>query len=358
VRVGLSLLTLSPGESGGSETYARELIQALGRVGTNEYTVLVPARAKDAADGLPAVEVKDPPIARRGPLRIAAMALAARRTRAVTTHVAEFDVLHYPLTVPSPGTQAPTVVTLHDTQHRDLPEFFGPARKSFRRIAYDRAARAAAAVVVTSEFVRERAVELLDLDSTRVHVVPHAIDHSVFRPGDEEPEPIVLYPARPWPHKNHPRLFEAFASLRETRPKLRLVLTGGGLDRLEPLPEGVENLGSVPAEHLASLYRRAACLVFPSLYEGFGLPVLEAMACGCPVAASYAGAIPEVAGDAAVLFHPTDVEAMAGAMVEADSRREELRARGLARAALYTWDESARRHDDVYRAALANHALV
>jgi glycosyltransferase involved in cell wall biosynthesis len=358
VRVGISLLTLSPGESGGSETYARQLIRALGRVGTNEYTVLVPARAKDAADGLPAVEVKDPPVARRGPLRIAAMALAARRTKAVTTHVAEFDVLHYPLTVPSPGTQAPTVVTLHDTQHRDLPEFFGPARKSFRRIAYDRAARSAAAVVVTSEFVRERAVELLELDSTRVHVVPHAIDHSVFKPADEEPEPILLYPARPWPHKNHTRLFEAFARLRETRPQLRLVLTGGGLDRLEPLPEGVENLGAVPAEHLASLYRRAACLVFPSLYEGFGLPVLEAMACGCPVAASNAGALPEVAGDAAVLFDPLDVEAMAEAMLEADRRREELRGLGLSRAAAFTWDASARGHDEVYRAAVASQAPV
>ena len=358
MRVGVSLLTLSPGESGGSETYARQLLRALGRVGTNEYTVLVPARARDAAEGLPTVEVKDPPVARRGPLRIAAMALAARRTKAVTSHVQEFDVLHYPLTVPSPGTQAPTVVTLHDTQHRDLPEFFGPARKSFRRIAYDRAARGAAAVVVTSEFVRDRAIELLELDPERVHVVPHAIDHSVFRIGNEEPEPIILYPARPWPHKNHTRLFEAFAALRPTRPKLRLVLTGDGLDRLEPLPEGVENLGSVPAEHLASLYRRAACLVYPSLYEGFGLPVLEALACGCPVAASNAGAIPEVAGDAAILFDPTDVEAMAAAMLEADGRREELRERGLARAATYTWDESARRHDDVYRAARDGDASV
>ncbi len=287
--------------------------------------VLVPARAKDAAEGLPTVEVKDPPVGRRGPLRIATMALAARRTKAVTTHVAEFDVLHYPLTVPSPGTQAPTVVTLHDTQHRDLPEFFGPARRSFRRIAYDRAARSAAAVVVTSEFVRGRAVELLELDP---HVSTSCRTRSTTRSsgrGDEEPEPIVLYPARPWPHKNHTRLLEAFARLRETRPQLRLVLTGGGLERLEPLPEGVENLGSVSAEHLASLYRRAACLVYPSLYEGFGLPVLEAMACGCPVAASNAGAIPEVAGDAAVLFDPTDVDAMAAAMLEADNRREELR---------------------------------
>ena len=206
--------------------------------------------------------------------------------------------------------------------------------------------------------MRGRAVELLDLDPARVHVVPHAIDHSVFRLGDDEPEPILLYPARPWPHKNHTRLLEAFATLRETRPQLRLVLTGGGLDRLEPLPEGVENLGSVSAEHLASLYRRAACLVYPSLYEGFGLPVLEAMACGCPVAASNAGAIPEVAGDAAVLFDPTDVDAMAAAMLEADSRREELTTLGLTRAARYTWDESARRHDDVYRAAAVIEAPV
>ena len=186
-----------------------------------------------------------------------------------------------------------------------------------------------------------------------MHVVPHAIDHSVFRLGDEEPEPILLYPARPWPHKNHTRLFEAFATLRETRPQLRLVLTGGGLDRLEPLPEGVENLGSVPAEHLASLYRPRRVPRLPEPVRG-----LRAAACSrrwpaaVPVAASNAGAIPEVAGDAAVLFDPTDVEAMATAMLEADTRREELRERGLARRARYTWDETARRHDDVYRTAV------
>jgi glycosyltransferase involved in cell wall biosynthesis len=354
VRVGISLLTLSPGDAGGSETYARQLISALGRVKTHEYVVLVPARAKDAADGLPAVEVRDPAVGKRGPLRIFTMAFAARRTKAVTTQVAEFDVLHYPLTVPSPGTQSPTVVTLHDTQHRDMPEFFGPARRSFRRIAYDRAARNAAAVLVTSEFVRQRAVELLELDPGRVHVVPHAIDHTVFTLADEEPEPMLLYPARPWPHKNHTKLFEAFAALRETRPQLRLVLTGGGLERLEPLPKGVESLGAVTPEHLASLYRRAACMVFPSLYEGFGLPVLEAMACGCPVAASNAGAIPEIAGDAAVLFDPTDVDAMAAAMLEADQRRDDLRELGIARASLFTWDETARRHEDVYATAAAS----
>jgi glycosyltransferase involved in cell wall biosynthesis len=359
VRIGLSLLTLAPGDLGGSETYAAQLVRALGRVGEHDYVVFVPKRARELAGDLPAIEVDDPPAGTRGPPRIPLMALQARRNREVGERLEGLDALHYPLTVPIPGTDAPTVVTLHDIQHRDLPEFFGPARRSFRRIAYDRAARAAEAVVVTSEFVRHRASDVLSLDTTRMHVVPLAIDHAVFTPGgDEEPEPMILYPARPWPHKNHARLFEAFATIRATRPQLRLVLTGGGHDRLGPLPEAVESLGIVTPGELASLYRRAACLVFPSLYEGFGLPPLEAMACGCPVAASSAGAIPEVCGDAAVLFDPTDVEDLARAMVEADSRRDALRAKGFARAAQFTWDEVARRHDAVYRAAAATGAAV
>jgi glycosyltransferase involved in cell wall biosynthesis len=351
VHVGISLLTLAPNDLGGSETYARQLVRALSRIGTLEYAVIVPAHAKDAAEGLPTIEVSDPPIGRRGPARIAAMAFAARRTSGVGAKVADLDVVHYALTVPVPGTKAPTVVTLHDIQHRDLPDFFGPARRSFRRIAYDRAARGATAVIVTSEFVRERALELLELEPSRVHVIPLAIDHTLFRPGEEEPEPFVLYPARPWPHKNHTRLFEAFAALHETRPRLRLVLTGGGLERLDPLPEGVESRGVVSPSELASLYRRAACLVYPSLYEGFGMPPLEAMASGCPVAAANAGAIPEVCGNAAVLFDPTDVDAIAAGILEADERREELSERGLVHAAGFTWDETARKHEAVYVAA-------
>jgi glycosyltransferase involved in cell wall biosynthesis len=352
MRVGISLLTLAPGDLGGSETYARQLVRALASVGTLEYSVFVPERAKDAAGRLPAIEVKDPPMARRGPGRIAGMALASVRSKRVQTQLHTVDVVHYALTVPLPRAKTPTVVTLHDVQHRDLPDFFGPARRSFRRIAYDRATQAADAVVVTTEFVRGRALDLLELDPTRVHVIPHAINHTVFRQGDEEREPILIYPARAWPHKNHPRLFEAFEILRKHDPNLRLILTGGGLERLGRLPEAVERWGIVPAAELASLYRRAACLVFPSLYEGFGLPPLEAMACGCPVAASNVAAIPEVCGDAAVLFDPTDPEAIATAVLEADARADELREQGYTRAAEFTWEKTARAHEDVYRAAL------
>jgi len=353
VRVGVSLLTLAPSDLGGSETYARQLTRALASVGTHEYAVFVPARAKEAAGGLPAVEVRDTRAATRGPSRIPALAISSLRSREVRSQLDHLDVVHYALTVPLPRTEAPTVVTLHDVQHRDLPEFFGPGRRSFRRIAYDRAARNADAVIVTSEFVRERAVELLELDPTRVHVIPHGVEHSVFSPSDDEREPFLLYPARPWPHKNHARLIEAFTRLRETRPRLRLLLTGGGLERLDPLPEGVTRLGAVSTERIASLYRRAACLVFPSLYEGFGLPPLEAMACGCPVAAANTGAIPEVCGDAAVLFDPLDVDAIGAAVIEADERSHELRELGLARAASYTWEACAERHDAVYAGAAA-----
>ncbi|MCS7006209.1 MAG: glycosyltransferase family 4 protein, partial [Gaiellaceae bacterium] len=254
-------------------------------------------------------------------------------------------------TVPIPSTRLPTAVTLHDLQHHDLPTHFDRPRRLFRRLAYDRAARSADVVIVPSEFVRSRALELLGLVADRVHVVPFGIDHRLFRPGRTEREPLLLYPARAWPHKNHRRLLEALVLLRRSQPDLRLVLTGEGLETLEPLPPGVERRGLVTVAELADLYQRAACLVYPSLYEGFGLPPLEAMACGCPVAATSAGAVPEVCGEAAVLFDPTDPEAIAAGVEEALARADELRERGLERAARATWTATARLHERAYRAA-------
>ena len=349
MRVGISLLTLARGELGGSETYARALTRTLAAQGRLDYLALVPAHEPDAGSGLPSVAVRERLRLRRGPARLASMRVAARRDRQLQAQLPELDVLHHPLTVEVPRANVPTVVTLHDLQHRDQPEHFSLPRRVFRRSGYDRAAERAAAVVVPSEFVRARAVAALELEPEHVHVIAHGVDHSLFSPGEEAREPFLLYPARGWPHKNHDGLLEAFVLLHAEMPDLRLLLTGGGLDSLGALPAGVERLGEVSAATLATLYRTAACLVFPSLYEGFGLPPLEAMACGCPVACSNAASLPEVCADAAVYFDPGSPEAIANGVREALALADELRVRGLERAARFTWEESARRHEDVYR---------
>jgi len=305
--IGIAMLTLRPGRMGGSETYARGLVRALSEHGELEYRSLV--RGDSGFEGLQAV--------------------------------------HYPFTIAYPRTKLPAATTLHDVLHHEaVPS--SRLRGLVRRWTYDRSARRAELVIVPSQFVRQRVHEVLGLPLDRIRVIHHGIDHDRFHPGGGEREGFLLYPAEPWPHKNHRRLFEAFARLREERPGLELVLTGTGFRNLPP---GVRGLGRVDWEELPSLYRRAGALVFPSLYEGFGLPPLEAMASGCPVASSNAGSLPEVCGDAAVYFDPTSVDEMVAAVREAFDGA--LVPRGLEQAARFTWAECARGHEAVYRELIA-----
>ncbi len=339
-----------PGELGGSETYTRELLRAFGRAGELDYGVLLPPVAPDAAEGLPSEVATEYRAARTIPQRLLAMTLAAAHPGPLRRRLAGADVVHYPLTLRLPATTAPSVVTLHDVQHLDLPRMFPRSERLFRALAWHRSLRGADRVIVVSEFVRDRAVARLGLDASRIRVVWSGLDHERFSPGGEEREPFLLYPARPWPHKNHARLYEAFARLRRERPELRLVLTGGG--DFGRLPEGVESRGLVPGDELVSLLRRAAALVFPSLYEGFGQPPLEAMACGCPVACSSAAALPEIVGDAARLFDPHDPAAIAAAVREVLDAPDDWAHRGLERATAFSWDATARSHEAVYRELL------
>ena len=345
------MLTLVPRISGGSETYARELAGALSRVGRHTYEAFVPTLAPDAGADLPTVVATQYRASATSAGRLRAMTSAAIRPGTLRAMLETADVVHFPLTVPVPRVSRPTVLTLLDVQHLDVPELFPRGERLFRRLTYDRAARRADHVIVISQWVRERTIERLQLDPERVHAIHLGVDLARFSP---EPtvarEPFLLYPARPWPHKNHARLFEAFEAVHAAHPELRLVLTGEGTDTAR-LPPGVEARGSISRDELVSLYRRAAALVFPSLYEGFGLPPLEAMACGCPVAASAVASLPEVCGDSAVLFDPYDTAAIAAGIEEALARASELSAAGSARAASFTWDATARAHDLVYELA-------
>jgi glycosyltransferase involved in cell wall biosynthesis len=348
--IGIALLTLVPGELGGSETYVRGLLQGLGQVGELQYRVLLPPVAAGSGGPLQAEVATEYRHARTMPERLAAMTLATVRPRPLRERLVGAEVVHYPLTLRIPTVRRPSVVSLLDLQHLDLPQLFSRPERAFRAVAWHRSVRGADRVIVISAFVRDRAVELLALDPHSVRIVHLGIDHDRYFPSDVEREPFLLYPARRWPHKNHERLFEAFALVRRERPELRLVLTGGG--HTGPTADGVEVRGFVTEDELVDLYRRAAALVFPSLYEGFGQPVLEAMACGCPVACSNAASLPEVAGDAARLFDPHDPRAIADAVRDVLDAGGEWAARGLERAQLFSWDATARAHDVVYRELL------
>jgi len=349
--VAVSLLTLVPGRLGGSETYVRELLRGLERSGSHSYRVVLPPLAPDAGEGLPSVVAAEYRRASSTPERLLAMGLASARPGRLGSHLEGVEVVHFPLTIELPRTGLPKVVTLHDVQHLDLPAMFPRAERAFRAALWHRSLHRAARVIATSEFVRDRAVAKLGLAAERVRVVPLGLDHDVLEPGKVKREPFVLYPARPWPHKNHARLCEAFALVRRERPEVRLVLTGGG--DFGAVPDGVDVRGHVTQAELVSLLQRASALVFPSLYEGFGLPPLEAMACGCPVACSNAGALPETVADAARLFDPRDPRAIAGAVLEVLNDPAPWAERGLARAEEFSWDETARLTDAVYAELLA-----
>lgn len=351
--VGISLLTLVPGVVGGSETYAQELVRALGRVGELDYRVFRPTIATD----VPGETVRSYRARQSTAGRLAAMtraAVAPRRLRR-ELELDRLDAIHFPLTVMLPRVEhPPAAVSLLDIQHVIFPEFFSRAELAYRRVVYGWSLRRAHTIIAISAHVKETLVERMGIGADRIEVIHLGLDHDLFHPdGGKAEQPFLLYPANPWPHKNHGRLFEAFRRVRQVRPELRLVLTGTGLERLSNVPGGVDVRGRVARDELAALYRSAGALVFPSLYEGFGQPPLEAMASGTPVASSRAGSLPEVCGDAAIYFDPTSVDEITEAILTVLERPDHLVERGLERASRFTWDATARRHDEVYGALTA-----
>lgn len=351
IDVALSMLTLVRGGMGGSETYARELTGQLATAPGVRATAYVPATAAGFSQGI------DEQIM----FQIRGGGSTIERLRAVTSallfapsirrEMAKATVVHFPFTVPvpRPARGQAFVQTLLDVQHLDLPQLFSRSELLYRRHFYEGAARRADAVITISEFAKQRMVELLALSPKKIHVAHLGVDPAEFIPNSGPRENFVLYPARGWPHKNHPRLIEAMSIVRRNIPDMRLVLTGGGLEGLGTLPDWVDRKGLVSVDELKALYRSAAVLAFPSLYEGFGLPPLEAMASGCPVAASNAGSIPEVCGEAALLFNALDVKSIASGIIEAIDRRDELTSRGAHQVQNFTWERCRDVHLAVYR---------
>jgi glycosyltransferase involved in cell wall biosynthesis len=258
------------------------------------------------------------------------------------------DVLHCPTYRGPIHSPVPLVVTVHDVAVFRLPDAFPAWTRAYSRLAVPRVLRAARRILAVSEFTASELEELLRLPRERIRVVPNAVD-PVFTPdGPRTGGDYVLTVGTLEPRKNLARTIEATRALG-----LELHVVGArGWGGVAAGGAGVRWLGEIPDHELASLYRGALCVAYPSLYEGFGIPVVEAMACGTPVVTSAGGATEEVAGGAAVLVDPLDTAGIAAGIEEAIARREELRRLGLERSHAFSWDESARRTLDVYREAL------
>jgi glycosyltransferase involved in cell wall biosynthesis len=248
------------------------------------------------------------------------------------------DVLHCPTYRGPVRSRVPLVVTVHDLAVFRHPDAFPPWTRTYSRVVVPRVVRAARIIAAVSEFTASELERLLRVPRERIRVVPNAADATFTDVGPREEGDYVLAVGTLEPRKN---LARTIAAAQRLGVELR-VAGARGWGGVEARGDGVRWEGEVGDEQLARLYRGALCVVYPSLYEGFGIPVLEAMACGAPVVTSRGGATDEVAGGAAVLVDPHDVSAIAAGIEQAIARRDELRAAGLRRASAYSWDASAR----------------
>lgn len=280
-----------------------------------------------------------------------------------------FSTLIAPLVRPAPG-----LVAHFKTMHAfTAPESLNPAVRLYRSIGYPHTARAADAIILNSESLRTEVLRYIDVDPAKLRMIPEAVDHEVFRPGDAHQaaarlrdrygitRPFVLFVSSLWPYKNCDGLIRAFAAAKPNLEGHGLVVVGPGRDttyaaRLRELAgslgvaDDITWVGGVRLEETVDFYRAADVFVYPSHNETFGLPILEAMACGCPVVTSDRSAMPETAGGAALHADPEDPDSIAAAIVRAvsDGGRT-LRDPGLQRAGEFTWRQTAKKTLEVYR---------
>jgi alpha-1,3-rhamnosyl/mannosyltransferase len=360
LRVGINLLWLVPGVVGGSEAYATGLLERLVErtdVGITPTAFALPGferRYPRLASGLGAV-IAPLPHGRHVVRRV----LAENTWLPKQTH--GLDLMHHLGGLVPPRCRQPAAVTLHDLQYLAFPQHFSATKRRYLRAVQGRSLSRARVVMAISEFTRAQALAHFNLDADKVVVVP-----PVIRPASSASDKVrddvrsalgvtrrfVLYPAAMYPHKNHLVLVRAFAQVAAEHD-LELVLTGatgagawGSAHSTEAeiralaaslgVADRVKLLGYLTTSELAALYAEAAMLAFPSRFEGFGLPVVEAMSMGCPVLAADATALHALVDDAGLLIDPDDVAAWANAisLVMADgAERARLAAAGKTRAA-------------------------
>jgi len=330
----------------GDESYVEALLRELPPLADREQLAAVTRRPDLVPHGVEAIDL---------PARSQVLRMGWRLPRLLRR--VQPALAHFLYVVP-PGQQGCVVVTVHDLSFERIPEVMGYRDRLLFRSQVPRSVRRADRVLTGSEWTKRDLVERYGLDEERIVVTPYGVDPAFTPQGARREGRYVLFVGAIQPRKDPLAALQALALLNGD---LRLVIVGpekrGGKSVREAirrlgLEQRVELAGHVERPELAALYRGAACLVFPSRYEGFGLPVLEAMASGTPVVATRVGAVPEVAGDAAVLVQPSDPSALAAGIERALADRDRLVAAGLERATRFSWTKTARRTLEVYRELL------
>jgi len=364
VIIGINALYLLPGKVGGSETYLRNLVKGLAAIDReNEYVIFINRETQgEIYAPAPSFRIVVCPFrASNRPLRILWEQVVLPWY--VKRH--KIDVLL------SAGMTAPilcpavSVLMLFDLQHINQPGNFPWFYLPFLRSIIHASARSADGVLTISHQVKSDIIRSYHLPPDRIEVTHLAVDHDAFTlHGTPDtgtvkaryglPDRFILYAASSLPHKNHKRLFESFRQIRDRIPELKLVLIGARDKGEEALiraikEQGLEQtvilLGWIPFADVPSIYRASEVFVFPTLHEGFGLPVLEAMACGVPVVCSRIEPLLEVAGDAVLFVDPFSPEEIAAAVIKIVTdapTRERLIGKGLSRSNEFTWETTAK----------------
>ena len=390
MRIGVNTVPLFPGQIGGTEVYAHNLLSHLTAVDRQHaYYLFVTRYNRNLFDShfqranvfkVRTLSLQGLRYAERGVARLAGSAgrRLPRLSRWLVNAVASADMLYSirkykidlwfcPLINLTPRyVHLPSIVSIPDLLPEFYPDFLRRDLLEWSQRRYPASCRDATKVITFSEFSRSTMVDRYDIAPEKIHVIPHGVGEEflMLRNGSAVeavrtryalPSEYAFYPANTWPHKNHPTLLKALHLLRVKHGR-RLVCVFTGIRREgheaflkaaveHDLNEQVRHLGYVERHDMPLLYRGARFMVFPSLFEGFGLPLLEAMASDCPVLCSRVASIPEVAGDAAFFFDPHDPEQIADAMhrvlTDEELRRSLIQA-GKQRCRLFSWERTAR----------------
>ena len=363
MRIGINALYLLPGKVGGSEVYIRNLAKWLDRTDKdNEYFIFINKESQGIFEqAAPQMNVVLCPIqAGSRPVRILWEQL-----------ILPFQVWHYKIDVLlSAGMTSPvycpaaSILVIHDLQFINQPQNFSKGYLMFLRAIIYCSAKSADGIIAISQKVKQDIVKYYKIPLEKIATIYHGIDHNTFFRRNKEdiaqvrakynlPESFILYPASILPHKNHERLFQAFKIIKEREQEIKLVLIGitdnkqnvilGKIQELG-LQDDVIFLGWLPFEDIPLLYCASGIFVFPSIHEGFGIPILEAMGCGVPVVCSGIEPLKEIAGDGALFVDPYNPDSIAEgvlSVIDDDRLSQKLIENGSKRVKDFTWENTA-----------------